>query len=376
MTQYDPFLTLQIRNYQSLKDLTVALGSITVFLGHSDAGKSAILRAIEQAVFNDASNHCLTINPDGSKATETTVSLTTASNQVTWRRTQTTASYLLGESVYEKMGRSTLPSDIQDFLGFREISPDPQSPPFRSQCASQFEPPFLVADRGGVPSARLLSRLIGLHVISGAQKVGYAGRTGILQQHNLLVEQRDKLRNELSQYENLEEDKAKLDELATQWMEIGRKFQKVRQICERMTALTLLRQDAEMCQSALKVAAVHQGTVAHLRGSLRLGALVKSLCDMRQTRPVNVDVPVMPSIRHIHLMNEWMDKSYRVAQQVEKTRDLVREEVSRYEEAEKEFTEFSASFPLCPFVPQFKEQSGAFRCKDLMVSLTRSLNAA
>lgn len=375
MTQYEPFLTLQVKNYQAVKDLTVALGDITVFLGHSDAGKSAILRAIEQAAYNDSSNHCLTINPDGTKAKETTVSLQTASNQITWRRTQTTASYILGTQVYEKMGKSGLPNEVQDFLGFREISPDPQSPPFRSQYASQFEPPFLVGDRGGVSSARLLSRLIGLHVISGAQKVGHAGRTAIQQQYNLLEEQRDKLRVELSQYEALEESKSQLDVLMSRWVEVGRKFQKVRQICDRFAALLLLRQDVEVCQSALKVAAVHQNTATNLQGSLRLGALVRSLCDLRQTRPVGVNVPTMPSIRHIQVMNDWMDRSYKFTQQAEKVQESAREESLRYDEAEKEFMEFSASFPLCPFVPQFKEQSGAFRCRDLMVSLTRSTDA-
>ena len=51
---------LAVRGFQSLQNISLELGNITVIVGHSDSGKSALLRALEKASFNESGSSFLT----------------------------------------------------------------------------------------------------------------------------------------------------------------------------------------------------------------------------------------------------------------------------------------------------------------------------
>lgn len=82
---------VSIRNYQSLRALDLLLGRVTVITGHSDSGKSALVRAIQTAVFNLEGNSFLhkRLLSDGSVRIESPAAVALvdeSGDTVVWRR--------------------------------------------------------------------------------------------------------------------------------------------------------------------------------------------------------------------------------------------------------------------------------------------------
>lgn len=162
---------LKVRNFQSLQSVDLELGQLTVIVGRSSSGKTAVLRALK----------ALTSNTRG--ATVITHGTTQASVEIdgqdargdwsaTWSRTATTGAYAVTEPgqearEYTKLG-GAVPAPVAALLGIGDIGvPGALSPEL---CvAGQFDRPYLL-DETGSKVAQTLGELTQVSVLFDAAR--------------------------------------------------------------------------------------------------------------------------------------------------------------------------------------------------------------
>jgi DNA repair ATPase RecN len=157
------FTKLGIRDFQSIKSLDLELGQFTVFVGPSNSGKSAILRAMKSVARNvgspayvrhGAKQFSATLEGEGS-----TVTVERGKSQSTYRVLKDGK-----EDIYLKSGR-TVPVEVQTALNL----PLPEGPDL--VFSTQIDPPFLLTETGSV-SAKVLGDLTGVSKLQEAVKEG------------------------------------------------------------------------------------------------------------------------------------------------------------------------------------------------------------
>lgn len=127
---------LRISNIQSLQDIKLKLGRFTVVVGPSNAGKSAVIRAIHALAHN---HRGVDIVRHGAKVAQ--VQADFSSGQVlTWRR-GVRQSYILGDAHFDKIGIE-VPQPVADLLLMTKEEIGPVSVDFN--IARQFDAPFFV----------------------------------------------------------------------------------------------------------------------------------------------------------------------------------------------------------------------------------------
>lgn len=150
--------SISVQNYQSLEDVTVELGGLTVIVGPSNTGKSALIRAVQALCFNQSGTDFMTRGKD-----KTSITIEADGNTVNWTKGKSAAYDLNGQS-YSRMG-TTVPVDIQEALGIRRVDVD--SLTLFPQFASQFDTPFLLTESSR-KAAQVLARITRLDIVLSA----------------------------------------------------------------------------------------------------------------------------------------------------------------------------------------------------------------
>jgi DNA repair ATPase RecN len=135
---------LRIKDFQSIEDLDIACGPITVIYGESDTGKSAVVRALYALAFNSYPKGHVR---DGAKASE--VQVTVDGVQVEAWKGSGENSYMVHREdglseQWAKVG-ADVPAEVTEALGWRVLELDDGSR-FAPNFHMQFEPPFLLTD--------------------------------------------------------------------------------------------------------------------------------------------------------------------------------------------------------------------------------------
>jgi len=153
---------VSIKNYQSLREVSVEIGAITAIVGPSDRGKSSFVRALRAWANNQAGTSFITYGKDNAGV----VVEFEDGTRVAWVKGKRNE-YRMGEHIFDKVGRS-VPEEVVKFTGIREISFDKD---LRKQLNfhNQFEPPFLVTDTPGTV-AKIIGKLTNLNVINIATR--------------------------------------------------------------------------------------------------------------------------------------------------------------------------------------------------------------
>ena len=111
---------VKIKNFQKIKDAELSFDpGLTIIVGATNNGKTAILRAIEAALFNKSVDGSISY---GSEYTGVTISY--ANNLLVWERNKTKASktsYKLNNDVMVKVGRGQL-DEVRDTFNIKEIN--------------------------------------------------------------------------------------------------------------------------------------------------------------------------------------------------------------------------------------------------------------
>lgn len=151
---------IRIRNFQSIADLTFSVDGFTVVCGKNNIGKSAIVRAIDSALTNQAGDNYIRL---GKKACE--VSFKKDALSIEWKKGDT-ATYIVNGESFSKLNRA-VPKPILD-AGFREIEiGDKKKSPL---IAPQFDEIFLL-DKSGPIVTEVLSKLYHLDELSTADEL-------------------------------------------------------------------------------------------------------------------------------------------------------------------------------------------------------------
>lgn len=377
---------LSIRNYQSLQSVDLKLGRITILVGPSDTGKTAVLRALERACFNESAYDFLTA-VSGTIADKASVSIDTDRAKIIWERTKTAVQYRLVvngvEEKFTKMGRSKVPDEVQRELGVRELQIDSGTAAGafqRIQFVGQFDPPFLVGDRGGVAAARVLGHLTGVHIFSNANKRAYATGVELNRKLEPALFRKASLEKEVSAYEGIE-DKHRRITIAIRAIELLKQKQvrlnQLKRLAGQKKAVTAAKRAISDVDGQLNRLDSFKGEYRDLWNRLsRFDRLVSLASRKNDLRDFASRQPKIPQLPDLVVDRNQIDRLARLKELKSKRVELMGRRQTLEEEwkamsgelsgLEKEVVEFSLRFPLCPFEGQFDSQQGSYRCNDLM----------
>lgn len=131
---------VKIINYQRVRNAELTfLPGLNIIQGHTNSGKSAILRAIETAIFNIPRESHITIGE-----TKSAVGIDYKGHEIIWRRDKASASqvsYRVDGKIYNKCGRGQ-PEVVADALGITEVEVNGRK--FRVNFGKQMAYPFLL----------------------------------------------------------------------------------------------------------------------------------------------------------------------------------------------------------------------------------------
>ncbi len=160
-------MKVHVTNFQSLKDTTLDVAGLTVLVGPSHRGKSAMIRAIEGALFNRPGDAYVR---EGAKECRVELSdLPGAGQHVVWTKGKG-AKYVVDGEAFSKVGKDAPPT--LQAAGYRDLWIGDQEKKtgeyLRPQVATQFDPLFLLT-RPGSLLADVLHFITRLRVVTMAQ---------------------------------------------------------------------------------------------------------------------------------------------------------------------------------------------------------------
>lgn len=200
------FKKLVIENFQSHEYTEIDFSQgLNVFVGPSDSGKSAILRALRWVLFNQ---------PRGTDfiragASQCRVSLTFTDGTEVARIRNKNGSinrYILRladgtEQVFEGFGNQ-VPHEITQIHQIASLKLD--SKELYVQFGNQLESPFLLFE-SNQNKAKTIGRISGAHLIDNALKKASSDQKSLQMEMKRLEQERGKLEEQLKPYENLPE---------------------------------------------------------------------------------------------------------------------------------------------------------------------------
>lgn len=166
------FSHLEVENYQSIQSADVPLGPLTVIVGDNTAGKSALLRAIRAACFNETGTGFITHGADKTSVELTLRNGNTDEFRLRWRKKREGgATYdlfdpLNGDQHFSKLG-SAVPPEVKAVLRIADIEVD-KTLTITPQIHRQGEYAFLI-DKSEGQAARALAKMTKLDVVVEAQ---------------------------------------------------------------------------------------------------------------------------------------------------------------------------------------------------------------
>lgn len=207
------FRKLEIQNFQSHEHTIIDLSpGLNVFVGASDNGKSAILRALRWVLFNvpRGTDYIRT----GTTKCQVTLTMDDGTEIQRVRSTGSINRYILRkpneeELVFEGFG-SEVPQEITDVHQMLPVRLD-ATQEMLLQFGSQLEGPFLLSESPGT-KAKMLGFISGAQIIDVALKQANSDRKTILDEVKVTERNQQSLREQLQPYENLIDLRTQLDE--------------------------------------------------------------------------------------------------------------------------------------------------------------------
>jgi outer membrane murein-binding lipoprotein Lpp len=188
-------LKLKIKNFQSINDVELDIGPVTVLTGPSDIGKSAIIRALYLLHRNQGG---LELVKHG-KAQLSVQQIMDDGSTVSIVKGKGINSYLIGDKSFSKIGRD-IPEEVSLTLRTQELPLD-KDQSLDLNFSRQFDSPFLLSDSTAIVT-KAISSLSGINIVYSAIREGLAEY------------QKEKLKVEIVR--GVIRDKAKYDSLSSE----------------------------------------------------------------------------------------------------------------------------------------------------------------
>lgn len=204
---------LSVRSFQSVRKADLELGRLTVVVGASNSGKSALLRAIHMVAHNIASPKDVVSH--GAKQTAVVLDIDDGDDgeiaAIGVERGKAKSLYTIDDEQYPKAGTS-VPEAVSKILRFSEVEGEDLN------FAFQFDRPFLL-DVPSSTTAKVLGDLTNVNRIFAAVREANRRLLDVRSQLRFQREQREKLLEEVQRYRTLP-DEIKAAKLAR--MHVGR----------------------------------------------------------------------------------------------------------------------------------------------------------
>jgi len=192
--------SLEVLNFQSLRKVNVEFGNLTVIIGPSSSGKSAIIRAIRSLARNTNSSIAVS---HGEKSFSITATFSDGTIQLI--RGKSLSEYYLGDSLFRKSGTS-VPEAVEaqiamPFIGGLDLC-----------LADQFDRPFLIAESGSV-TAKVLGDLTNASLLIEVSREANRRQQSHEQKAKLRARDVEALSERIQDYRQLPEEKAALSKI-------------------------------------------------------------------------------------------------------------------------------------------------------------------
>jgi len=236
--------SIRLVNFQSHRDTKINFHEgLTVILGQTDQGKSAIIRALKWVLYNEPRG--TDFITAGCKHCRVELEMQDGSIIIRERDGQRNR-YLLKQSgqeqVFEGFGNS-VPLEIVKAHGIPKIFID-RDATSAVNLAEQLEPPFLISESGS-NKAKALGRLVGIHIIDAAQRITLKDLADNQQRHKILEEEIANLKDELQAYKDI-------DKLAKKISNLSCILDNLKQKRNILLKLTHLKQELESTNCEIK----------------------------------------------------------------------------------------------------------------------------
>jgi predicted ATP-dependent endonuclease of OLD family len=200
------FSRIEVHNFQSLHDLDLELGKLTVVVGASNSGKSALVRSIRTLARN-ASNSTFVTHGKKAAVIEMDEKVGALTVRLILQRGKGLTEYRVvtdsDEQVYTKSGTS-VPDAVLAYLGTAEVEGE------LLQVAEQFDRPFLLSETA-TKAAKVLGDLTNVTVIHSAVREANRRRLGLVQKLNVRNTDAAKAQVEFDEFNDLPKLKPLLD---------------------------------------------------------------------------------------------------------------------------------------------------------------------
>lgn len=204
--------SLRLINFQSHKDTKIDFDEgLTVILGQTDQGKSAIIRALKWVLYNEPRGTDFIMA--GCKLCRVSLEMDDGSVIIREREGQRNRYILIQngkEEVFEGFG-NTVPLEIARAHGIPKIRIDKDAAS-AVNLAEQLEPPFLISESGG-NRAKALGRLVGIHIIDAAQRTVLKDITNAKQNFESIQKDIESLNSQLESYKDIGELQIRISSL-------------------------------------------------------------------------------------------------------------------------------------------------------------------
>lgn len=246
---------IRVENFQSIEDIELDLGQFTCIVGHSNSGKTALIRAIQAALFNWTGGAFVREGADQTAVTMAFAEAGPAGDHLRWEKPRKGGAHYFISSVgserieISRVGKE-MPPEITDLTGFREI--ECEGVRAKLQVDGQFDEPFLLAGTGG-QAARLLARVAKIDVLTTAQIRARRDQLAKGQAAGVAVDKASDCEGQLATMPDY-------DALIIEWQALAHRF---KQVSARQMVLATCRQQAvEVTQQNALVVAVRSSDVS------------------------------------------------------------------------------------------------------------------
>jgi len=197
--------TAILENFQSHKYSVIHFDEgLNVILGPSDSGKSAIIRAIKWALYNEPAGDYFM--REGESKTSVTL-LFSDNTKVKRLRTRSKNQYILylkdGEEIILEGFGTSVPEEILEATDIKKIKLDSDSSA-SINLGEQLEGPFLLSEKTST-RAGAIGRLIGVNIIDDALKDTLKDIRNLNNRRKMMEERISKIQDELKEYDYLDQ---------------------------------------------------------------------------------------------------------------------------------------------------------------------------
>lgn len=249
---------VQIRNFQSHDDITLDIAPmLTTIVGPSDAGKSAVIRAIRWALFNE---------PSGTQymrvGTDNTSVLITFTDGTTLLRARNKSEnyYILQEAEGDPVRLEgfgvAVPQEINDFTGIRKVEVGDKDS-LAVNIAGQLEGPFLLGEKSSV-RAEAIGRLAGTDRIDTAHRTTNADKFSNQKRIGQLKLDAEKMQEQLGAFAYLKEEEKTIEQLTAL-------TDRMQQLQDRLTPLIALQKKQKHHTEQMEITRKRKEQFAYLQ---------------------------------------------------------------------------------------------------------------